>query len=476
MSTQRGKILALTAGMFTVAKAKIRQSSAWTTLVALGAAALVPVLPAIAAYQHPVTWEDMSSMDLRPAFRSQYSSLDNLFEGMVTPSDLDLVMRDADARISEQFHIPPALKPTAAFWLNIYTLYTTQHVVIYDAHHPELVYDVLDFRELARTARNKIVYEIVSKKRIAKAVEAYRNALSRLVRNPRPKKPSVEEQNILAAVRRLPHKHSFSQLRAQLRTQTGQRDNIIKGLLAAETFFPKMEQIFLKMGVPIELTRLTLVESSFNLNATSKVGASGVWQFMPRSGKEFLVMDDRANIDERRSPLKSTVAAAKLLKRNRKQLGHWALGVIAFNHGGRGLPRLNDKKDDFDDIAHLFDPCNNKVRKSSRLGYASRNYYAEYLAVLHAEAYRHLFYGKAPTSLVQAITFHKVKPGKTAMQVAMEHGIGIQQFKLYNPDIMNLRSRLPRGFLVAIPGENDDLAMLTDNKRRASGTPNSTSI
>jgi membrane-bound lytic murein transglycosylase D len=313
------------------------------------------------------------------------------------------------------------------------------------------------------------VYEIVSKQRKQKAMEAYRNAFARLARNPKPKRPSREEQNILAAIKKLPHRHSFGQLRSQIRSQVGQRDNIIKGLVAAETFFPKMEQIFAKMGVPLELTRLTLVESSFNLKATSKVGASGVWQFMPRSGKEYMLIDDAADIDERRSPLKSTVAAAKLLKRNRKQLGHWTLGVIAFNHGARGLPRLNEKKHDFDDIAHLFDPCDGKKRATARFGYASRNYYAEYLAVLHAEAYRHLFYGDAPTAFVQPVAFHKVKPGKTAIQVAMDHGIGLQQFKLYNPDIMNLKTKLPRGFLVAIPGENDDFAALSQLRPTRSG-------
>jgi membrane-bound lytic murein transglycosylase D len=403
-------------------------------------------------------------MDLRPALSSEYASTDNLLEGIVSSSNLELVLKDADARVSSEFHIPSSLKPTVSFWLSIYTQYTTQHVVIFDSHHPEVVYDVLDFRELARTARNKVVYEIVSKKRVKKAMEAYRRALLRLARHPKPKHPTPEEENILQAIRKLPHRHPFSELARQVRAQTGQRDNIIKGLLAAETFFPKMEQIFIKMGVPIELTRLTLVESSFNLNATSKVGASGVWQFMPASGKEFMTVDYNRNIDERRSPLKATVAAAKLLRRNYRILGHWALAVTSYNHGVRGLPRLDEDEADFNDISHIFDSCSKK-RRGHTLGYASRNYYAEYLAVLHAEAYRYLFYGKPPVAPVQPVAFKRVKAGKTAAQVAAEHKLSLQQFKLYNPDILSLRARLPKGFLVAIPGENDDLAVLTEPKR-----------
>ena len=230
-----------------------------------------------AAYRHPVTWADMSSMDLRPALKSPYSSAGNLYEATLPESALLLVMKDADARISREFHIPDTLKPVVGFWLKVYSEYTTQHVVIYDAHHPELVYEVLDFRQLAKTSRNRVVYEIVSKKRVQKAIESYRNAFSRLSRNTAPKNPTTEERNILAALKKLPHKHNFVDLKKSLRTQTGQRDNIIKGLLAAETFFPKMEQLFTKMGVPLELTRLTLVESSFNLNAKSNHVVATSW-------------------------------------------------------------------------------------------------------------------------------------------------------------------------------------------------------
>src|SRR5690606_28996274 len=134
--------------------------------------------------------------------------------------------------------------------------------------------------------------------------------------NRNPKKPTQEERNILAAVKNADHHHSFSDYGRNFRLQTGQRDSILKGLVAADPFWPRMENLFEQMGVPRELTRLSLVESSFNLGATSKVGASGVWQFMPATAKEFMKLNYDAGYDERLSPLKSTVAAAKLLLRN----------------------------------------------------------------------------------------------------------------------------------------------------------------
>ena len=82
-----------------------------------------------------------------------------------------------------------------------------------------------------------------------------------------------------------------------------------------------MEQIFEDHNIPKNLTRIAFVESMFNEKAISKVGASGVWQFMPSTAKDFIIVDKY--IDERNSPIKATEAAAKLLKANFKLLGSW---------------------------------------------------------------------------------------------------------------------------------------------------------
>lgn len=444
-----------------MANSFVRNIARTSSLLLLGSIAVFSEpRPVEAAYSSVVSWADMSSLDLRPAFKSQYASPSNLLDPAISESAMEIVLRDADKRINPDFSIPAPLKPSVGFWLKIYAEYTTQHVVIFDSHHPEVVYEVLDFRHLAETARNRVVYEVVSNKKIKDTMAAYRNAFAHLSRVHHPKKPTREEALVLTAIAKLNHHHPYKYFAGNLHSQTGQRDNIIKGLIAAETFFPKMESIFTSMNVPTELTRLTLVESSFNLNAKSRSGAAGVWQFMPRSAKEYMTLDEKTQIDERLSPLKATVAAAKLLKRNKKILGHWALGVTAYNHGHGGLPRFNPKDGDFESFSHLFESCGKKSAKK-RLGWAGRNYYAEFLAVLHAEAYRNLFYGDAPAPKSQTLAFRAAPAGKTAIQVAMEHGISLRDLQLYNPDILNIRRKLPRGFLIAIPGESDDLAGLT---------------
>jgi membrane-bound lytic murein transglycosylase D len=137
-----------------------------------------------------------------------------------------------------------------------------------------------------------------------------------------------------------------------------------------------MEEIFRQEGLPIELTRLPFVESSFNLRARSRVGASGIWQFMRSAARSYMRMDTAA--DQRNDPLSATRAAAKKMKYNYNLLKSWPLAVTAYNHGEAGMKRLTVKLGT-NDLAELTD-----VRRG-RFGFASANFYASFLAALDVE-------------------------------------------------------------------------------------------
>jgi membrane-bound lytic murein transglycosylase D len=419
-----------------------------------------------------VTWADMATdIDISQILKTPYASRANLFEPNVSASSIEVALRDADGKIGSEFHIPASMRASVEFWLRVYTQYTTQQQVIFDARHPEVVYEVLDFKDIADTSRNAVVYEIRREQKLKSTLRAYAAAFERLRSHKdsksskkvsKKRKPSREEERILAAIKGLKHKHTFSQLRSNLRSQSGQRDNVMKGLLAAEAFLPRMEQIFTSVGVPPELTRLALVESSFDLRAYSRVGAVGVWQFMPNTGGRMLTIDHKRGIDERLSPIKSSVAAARLLRENYQQFKSWPLAVTSYNHGLRGLTKFRRSKGsrEFREIAHLFDPCSSK----SPLGWAGRNYYAEFLAMLHAEAYHGLFYGDVPSIQTRPLAYQRVEKNKTAMTIAMENGVSIQRFRQSNPDIRNIHGKIPVGFWIALPGDTDDFAGLTRPK------------
>ena len=98
------------------------------------------------------------------------------------------------------------------------------------------------------------------------------------------------------------------------------------------SYFKMMDAIFTKYGLPTELRYLAVIESDLKTNATSKVGAKGLWQFMPQTARD-LGLKVKNKYDERTYAYKSTVAAAMYLKDLYAQFGDWLLVVAAYNCG-----------------------------------------------------------------------------------------------------------------------------------------------
>ena len=427
-----------------------RRTSIWTFAVILCALALSGSNRQVAraALTLSAEWPTMQEVDLNEIFQADYESQANLFQASSADGLVQMALSDVDHRVAEEFQIPESIRPIVHFWLRIYTQYTTRHVVVLDKLHPDIVYEVLDFRPLAMTARSPIAYSILKERRVESTLRSYERAFKSLLANPNPSHPTKTERKILKALRRHPHKHPLSLFAQNLHTQTGQRDNVIRGLRLADEYLPMMEQIFIESGVPHQLTRLSLVESSFNVNAVSKVGAKGIWQFMPETAQHYLKLDAKNQIDERLSPVKSTIAAAELLRSNRRSLGSWALAITAYHSGYRGLFGL--RRMDADELPYkrLF---SGGCRNATHLGWAGRNYYPSFLALAHAEAYRDVFYHLAQPLPMRPINLENAPGRKSALAMSIERGVDLQEFKKLNPDVKNLLRALPKGLKLAFP-------------------------
>lgn len=129
---------------------------------------------------------------------------------------------------------------------------------------------------------------------------------------------------------------------------------IMMGL--AEFYFPMFEEIFERYNVPQELKYLAIIESALNPRATSPVGAAGLWQFMPATGKIYN-LEINSFIDDRRDPMKSTVAAAQYLGTLYKMFDDWLLAIAAYNCGPgnvrKAIARSGGKTNFWDIYHHL---------------------------------------------------------------------------------------------------------------------------
>ena len=138
-----------------------------------------------------------------------------------------------------------------------------------------------------------------------------------------------------------------------------------KAMNEAYLFIPAMKNILTKYNVPQEFLYLAMAESNFSNKAYSSKRASGLWQFMPATGKIFDLHIDEY-VDERRDLIKSSEAAAQHLSALHKQFGKWYLAAIAYNCGGGKLGRAIIEARS-DDLSILLDPKKKYIPRESRL-------------------------------------------------------------------------------------------------------------
>lgn len=306
---------------------------------------------------------------------------------------LKVILNDEKNLIHKDFNIPKYFKDSTHFWFSVYTQYTSQQVIIHDKNELSLVYNIMDFAPLHSSKINKFAK---SKLQADLSLERAKSIKTILKRLHLPKsKLRADEKSVLASIERsslkIPkgsneRKSFFKSLSTTIRTQTGQRDMVFYGVLRSLPYLPFLEKQFKNFKMPKELLGIAFVESSFNLKAKSYAGAAGIWQFMPRTSAAFMPRRTKY-IDYRNNPIISTLAALHLLKQNKQILKRWDLAVPAYNFGTSHLVKARRK---FKEKATL--PYIMENYEHASVGFASKNYYSEFLAMVYTLAYKDLIF------------------------------------------------------------------------------------
>lgn len=275
------------------------------------------------------------------------------------------------------FTVPPELKPAVDFWKLVYSKYDRRYEVFHDTQDLSRIYSVLDFSDIYDAPLGDSERRILRKERIQDEKNRIRAILQRLSAGDYTvSQLDKEERRIYELFQNDPDPDRFIAATedGRLRSQTGIQDKFTVGLAASGEYLEEIEDIFSSYGVPVEITRLVFVESMFNTKARSKVGASGIWQFMPGTGRLYMNIDGVA--DERNDPILASHAAAKLLRDNYQALGTWPLAINAYNSGRGSLSKAVSTLGT-SDIATIILNYSGGV-----YGFASRNFYPCFLAAL----------------------------------------------------------------------------------------------
>jgi membrane-bound lytic murein transglycosylase D len=259
----------------------------------------------------------------------------------------------------------------------------------------------------------------------------------------------------------------------RIRFQVGLSDRFQAGLVRSGRWKPYIEEQLTAQGVPIGLAALPHVESSFNPEVRSHVGATGLWQFTRLTGRRFMQIDHV--VDERRDPFSSSEAAAALLADNYRQLQSWPLAITAYNHGVGGMRRAVQQTgtEDFGVI--------NREYEGRTFGFASRNFYPAFLAALEVEQNSEKYFGPVTKDRPTYDFVVEMPVYASAESVAEALDISTNTLHTYNPGLLNPvwsgTKHVPRGFKVRVPASlvevsaDEFLASIPPEQRFASQTP-----
>jgi membrane-bound lytic murein transglycosylase D len=129
----------------------------------------------------------------------------------------------------------------------------------------------------------------------------------------------------------------YERMDRELLVNTYWQSNALLMFKRAKKYFPVIEPILAKHGIPEDFKYLAVIESGLT-NVVSPAGATGVWQIMPATGRENgLEVND--NVDERYNLEKATEVACKYLLKSKRDLGSWTLAAAAYNAGNAGIAR-----------------------------------------------------------------------------------------------------------------------------------------
>lgn len=273
-----------------------------------------------------------------------------------------------------RFPITGIVAEQVKFWKKIFYHYPSETLLIHDTKRPSAVVDIIDFKIWAQKKGLQVPNPYQRQKICNRYIKRYEKGLKRFKKyGLQAQKMGKIEKRILDVYRqKKTHLNALLSGTVSIRSQAGLADEFIIAAQRASGYLSFMENEFLRHQVPPHITRLAFVESMFNLNARSKVGASGIWQFMPSTGKLFLKIN--RYLDERNSPYLATTAAAKLLRQNYQSLKSWPLAITAYNHGRRGVQRASAKANS----RQLGKIIANY--RSPSFQFASKNFYAEFYA------------------------------------------------------------------------------------------------
>ena len=355
---------------------------------------------------------------------------------------------------NDVFPVPEKNARQVWFWEKVFRSYPGSTTIIHDMTDPEIILDIIDFKAFAQKFHHGQPFTVHERKVILeKYIKRYQLAMDRIAKEGKKALSygAMEQRTFNAYFRSRAAAWRVMNHKVTLRTQDGLSDEFNRAAERARDWLPYMEKIFRENGLPSDLTRLAFVESMFNPYARSKVGASGIWQFMDSTARHYMRVDNM--VDERQAPIKATRAAARYMAANYDTLRSWPLAITAYNFGSGGLVSAVAKLKTRD-LGTIIERYQN-----DRFGFASRNFYSEFIAARNV--YRDFYMPKGGNNAINPLNIAYINLSQPISIAELERLTPLRQdiLKQYNlclrPQAFTMyRNRpLPANYQLVVPKE-----------------------
>lgn len=214
------------------------------------------------------------------------------------------------------------------------------------------------------------------------------------------------------------------------------KETFVRILSDAYIYQPMIKEKIIEAGLPAALVYMAMAESSFKPKAYSSARASGIWQFMPATARNYGLRVDNY-VDERRDPIKATDAAIRYLTALHNEFGKWSLAIMAYNCG-EGRVRSAIKQAGTDDLAVLLSV--DKKKKRQYLPRETRDYLRKVLAMASLAESETMMIDASATHLLNRGSSYpmatvEVASGATLQEIAKAAGVTVADIRQLNPSL-----------------------------------------
>jgi membrane-bound lytic murein transglycosylase D len=321
---------------------------------------------------------------------------------------LSLASLAADARAQSNqpnqspFPVPAGLESSIEFWKKVFSEYSLAQLIYFDPLDPSRIYEVVTVGEDSRTNE----YINGERSRIAAANDV-----------------DIE----------------------RVKAQRGVKERTAAGIKRSGRYIAQIQQIFRDRELPAELSFLPIVESSYDIYARSSVGALGVWQFMPATGRQYMRVS--RDIDERRDPLESSRAAAAYLKQAYEYLGSWPLAITSYNYGQAGVARAVAEVGS-NNLVDLIQGYNHQY-----WGFPPKHFYAEFLAAVEIGTNIERYFPGLELDRAAPMREQELTTNMSIASLLNSTGLSRDELFGWNPAITPTTRIVPAGYRVKLPSD-----------------------